>query len=110
MKKYIILFLLCPLFLVTACKKDLLEKLPLDRLTDEDYWSSEANVRTFAWNFYPRYFQGYASGFDLTWGGFFTGQSLNDDVASSSRFTQVTPSSNATWSGSFSWIRRANLY
>jgi hypothetical protein len=110
MKKYIILLLLCPLFLITACKKDHLDKLPLDRLTDGDYWSSEANVRSFAWNFYPRYFQGYASGFDVTWGGFFTGQSLNDDVASSSRFTQVTPSSNSTWSGSFSWIRRSNLY
>lgn len=110
MKKYIILLLLCPLFLITSCKKDLLEKPPLDRLTDADFWSNEANVRTFAWSFYPRYFQGYASGFDLTWGGFFTGQSLNDDVASSSRFTQVTPSSNGTWSGSFSWIRRANLY
>ena len=110
MKKYIILFLLCPLFLITSCKKDLLEKPPLDRLTDADYWSTEANARTFAWSFYPRYFPGYASGFDLSWGGFFTGQSLNDDVASSSRFTQITPSSNGTWSGSFSWIRRANLY
>lgn len=110
MKKYIVLFLLCPLFLITSCKKELLEKPPLDRLRDADYWTSESNVRTFAWNFYPRYFQGYAAGFDLSWGGFFTGQSLNDDVASSARFTQVTPSSNGTWAGSFSWIRRANLY
>ncbi|SDM03820.1 Starch-binding associating with outer membrane [Daejeonella rubra] len=110
MKKYILIFLLCPLLFVAGCKKDLLEKLPLDRLTDEDYWTSESNVRTFSWNFYPRYFPGYASGFDLTWGGFFTGESLNDDVASTSRFTQNLPTSNGTWSGSFSWIRRANLF
>lgn len=108
MKKYIVLFLLCPLLFVAGCKKDLLEKLPLDRLTDDDYWTSESNVRTFSWNFYPRYFPGYAAGFDLSWGGFFTGESLNDDVASSSRFTQTTPSSNGSWS--FTWIRRANLY
>ncbi len=110
MKKYIYILILCPLLIVVGCKKDLLEKLPLDRLTDDDYWTSESNVRTFSWNFYPRYFAGYASGFDLSWGGFFTGQSLNDDVASSSRFTQTTPTSNGTWSGSFSWIRRSNLF
>lgn len=109
MKKKILLMLICPLFFL-GCKKDHLEKLPLDRLSDDTYWTSESNVRTFAWSFYPRYFPGYAAGFDLTWGGFFTGQSLNDDVASSSRFTQVLPSSNGTWSGSFSWIRRSNLY
>ena len=110
MKKYIILFLICPMLFVLGCKKDLLEKLPLDRLTDEDYWTTETNVRTFAWNFYPRYFPGYASGFDLSWGGFFTGESLNDDVAGSTRFTQNLPTTNGTWSGTFSWIRRANLF
>lgn len=109
MKKYIILFLFCPLIFV-ACQKDHLEKLPLDRLTDDDFWTSEANVRTFSWNFYPRYFPGYAAGFDTGWGGFFTGESLNDDVASGSRFTQNTPTSSSTWSGSFQWIRRSNLF
>lgn len=109
MKKKILLLLICPL-LILGCKKDHLEKPPLDQLEDGSYWTSESNVRTFAWNFYPRYFPGYAAGFDLSWGGFFTGESLNDDVASSTRFTQQTPTSNGTWSGSFSWIRRANLF
>ncbi|HEY1024082.1 MAG TPA: RagB/SusD family nutrient uptake outer membrane protein [Sphingobacteriaceae bacterium] len=109
MKKKILIFFLCPLFFL-GCQKDLLEKPPLDQLEDGSYWTSEANVRTFAWNFYPRFFPGYAASFDLTWGGFFTGESLNDDVASSTRFTQQTPTSNSTWSGSFSWIRRANLF
>lgn len=107
MKKNILLLLLCPL-LFLGCKKDFLEKLPLDELSDDTYWSSEANVRTFAWNFYPRYFPGYASGFDLSWGGFFYGQGLNDDVASSARFTPNLPASNASWT--FTWIRRSNLY
>lgn len=107
MKKKLYILLLAPIFLV-ACKKHL-EKYPLDQLEDATYWTSEANVRTFTWNFYPRYFPGYASGFDLTWGGFFTGQSLNDDVATSSQFTLNLPTSNATWNGSFAWIRRANL-
>ena len=109
MKKKILLLLLLPLFYM-GCKKDFLEKLPLDRLSDDTYWTTEANVKTFAWSFYPRYFPGYASGFDLGWGGFFTGQALNDDVASSSTFTKNLPTSNGTWSGAFSWIRRSNLY
>ncbi len=109
MKKYILLLMLCPL-IFAGCQKDHLEKLPLDRLTDDDFWTSEANVRTFSWNFYPRYFPGYASGFDTGWGGFFTGESLNDDVASGTRFTQVTPTSSSTWSNAFPWIRRANLF
>ncbi|HYK77532.1 MAG TPA: RagB/SusD family nutrient uptake outer membrane protein [Daejeonella sp.] len=109
MKKNILLVFLCSL-LFLGCKKDLLEKMPLDKLSDDTYWTSESNVRTFAWSFYPRYFPGYAVGFDLTWGGFFTGESLNDDVASSSRFTQQTPTSSSTWSGTFPWIRKSNLY
>lgn len=112
MKKKIILFLLCPL-LFLGCKKDLLEKLPLDSLTDESYWTSEANVRTFTWNYYPRYFPGYAVGFDLSWGGFFYGQSLNDDFAYTTQFTLNLPATNVTWSGTgntFGWIRRSNLF
>ena len=109
MKKKILLLLLLPLFYM-GCKKDFLEKLPLDRLSDDTYWTTEANVKTFAWSFYPRYFPGYASSFDLGWGGFFTGQALNDDVASSSTFLKNLPTSNGTWSGTFSWIRRSNLY
>lgn len=108
MKNRIYILFLVPMMLL-ACKKDHLEKLPLDQLEDASYWTSEANVRTFTWNFYPRNFPGYASGFDLTWGGFFTGQSLNDDVASSSNFTLNLPTTNGTWSTSFTWIRRANL-
>lgn len=66
-------------------------------------------MRTFAYSFYVRNFPGYASSFDLSFGGFFTGQTLNDDFASSSRFATTTPSSNGTWSGAFPQLRRANL-
>lgn len=108
MKKKIFILFLVPIIML-GCKKGYLEKYPLDQLEDDTYWTSESNVRTFSWNFYPRYFPGYASGFDLSWGGFFTGQALNDDVAATSNFTLNLPTTNATWSGSFTWIRRANL-
>lgn len=95
-----------------GCKKtdEFLTKLPLDQLTDQTYWTSENNVRTFAWGFYPHFFPGYASGFDLSFGGYFSGQSLNDDFAPTTPtpFTRNVPASGGTWS--FDYIRKANLF
>jgi len=96
-----------------GCKKDtdqFLTKLPLDQLTDQTYWTSEGNVRTFAYGFYPTYFVGYSSGFDLTWGGYFSGESLNDDFAPTTpaTFTRNVPTTGGGWS--FTNIRKANLF
>ncbi|MEN0053746.1 MAG: RagB/SusD family nutrient uptake outer membrane protein [Mucilaginibacter sp.] len=103
------------ILIVCGCKKadEFLTKLPLDKLTDDTYWTSEGNVRTFAFGFYPTYFPGYASGFDLSWGGYFSGESLNDDFAplTPTTFVKNVP---ATDGGATAWsfanIRRANLF
>jgi Phage terminase large subunit len=96
--------------LAGSCKKtdEFLTRLPLDQLTDEGYWTSESNIRTFAWNFYPNAFPGYSAGFDLGWGGYFSGESLNDDFAPTTppAFAQNVPSTDSRWS--FTFIRRAN--
>jgi hypothetical protein len=95
-----------------GCKKtdEFLTKLPLDQLTDQTFWTSEGNVRTFSYGFYPTYFPGYASGFDLTWGGYFSGESLNDDFAPTTpaTFTRNVPATGGGWS--FTNIRKANLF
>ena len=100
---------LCMVSLV-GCQEDFLEKPPLDRLTDETYWTNESNVRTFAWGFYPAYFSGYGSGF--AWGKFFTGQSLNDDFAPSNptQFRINIPSAATSTYWTFSWVRKANIF
>lgn len=107
--KYIILG---AVMLAWGCKKsdDFLTKLPLDQLTDQTYWTSEGNVRTFAYGFYPTYFVGYSSGFDLGWGGYFSGESLNDDFAPTTPvpFTKNVPATGGGWS--FTNIRKANLF
>ena len=92
---------------LTGCKKDFLERLPLDQLTDDTYWTSENNVRAFAWDFYPDLFPAYGSGF--AWGSYFSGQSLNDDFAPSAptQFTKTVPASGGGWS--FSLVRHANI-
>lgn len=108
MKFRIISLLAAALFFLAGCKKDFLDRLPQDTLVDESYWSTETNVRTFAWGFYPAYFGGYGSGF--AWGKFFSGQPLNDDFAPSSpsQFIKNVPASGGGWS--FTWVRKANIF
>lgn len=104
-KLYTLVFLALAL---VGCEKDFLEVPPVDRFTDETYWTSEANVETFAYGFYPAYFVGYGSGF--TWGEYFSGQSLNDDFAPSApgQFPKNVPASGGGWT--FSWVRKANIF
>jgi starch-binding outer membrane protein, SusD/RagB family len=107
MKKQILSIALLALTL-GACKKDFLVRFPQDTITDDTYWTSEANVRSFANGFYSSYFTGYGSGF--TFGNYFTGQTLNDDFAavSPSLFTKNPPTSGGGWT--FSFVRKANLF
>ncbi|TCD28609.1 RagB/SusD family nutrient uptake outer membrane protein [Pedobacter psychrodurus] len=97
---------------VFGCKKmdDFLDRPPLDDLTNDTFWTSEANVRTFAYGFYAGYFPGYASGFNLSWGGYFSGESLNDDFAPTTPtvLTRQVPQSGGGWS--FTDIRKANIF
>lgn len=104
--KIVIFFLFA--FALIGCEKDFLEVPPQDQLVDETFWSSEANVKTFAYGFYPAYFVGYGSGY--SWGKYFSGQSLNDDFAPSNPplFTQQVPTTGGGWS--FSWVRKANIF
>lgn len=94
---------------LTSCNdnEDFLTRAPLDEMSDETYWTSEENVRSFAWDFYPEYFGAYASGF--SWGRYFSGQSLNDDFAPSEpdEFVENVPTSGGGWN--FDWVRKANL-
>lgn len=97
-------------FTLTAvsCNEDFLEVPPPDQLEDGGYWTTEGNVRTFAYGFYPAYFTGYGSGY--TWGDYFSGEAFNDDFAPTTPapFTKVVPATSGAWS--FSWVRKANIF
>lgn len=103
---YVLSFLL--LILGSCEDSSFLDTPPEDQLVDESYWSSEENVKTFAWGFYPHFFTGYASGY--TWGKYFTGQSLNDDFSATSPapFIKNVPTSGGGWS--FGYVRKANIF
>ena len=97
-----------------GCNKtdEFLTRYPLDQMTDESYWTSENNVRTYAWGLYTNYFPGYAAGFDLGWGGYFAGQTLNDDFAplTPATFTKNVPAKDdAVGAWNFTYIRRINV-
>ncbi|WP_109695455.1 RagB/SusD family nutrient uptake outer membrane protein [Chitinophaga deserti] len=93
--------------LVAGCNKDFLTRLPKDQLTDDTFWTSETNVRAFAYRFYPDYFSGFGTGY--TWRNYFyLGQGLNDDFSPTTpnAFTKQVPVSSSGWS--FTKVRDAN--
>ena len=94
-KRIYSIFLAAIVVLGAGCKKDFLERYPLDAFVDEAYWTNENSVRTFSYGFYTDYFSGYGSGFDRR--RFFSAQTLNDDFAPSSppEFTRNVPTSAA---------------
>ncbi|WP_423736844.1 RagB/SusD family nutrient uptake outer membrane protein [Chitinophaga caseinilytica] len=91
-----------------GCGKDFLRRMPLDQLTDQTYWTTEENVRAFAYRFYPVYFSGFNSGF--AWSNYtYLGQGLNDDFApeTPNPFTKQIPTTSTNWG--FTRVRDANL-
>ncbi|WP_298711906.1 RagB/SusD family nutrient uptake outer membrane protein [Chitinophaga sp.] len=103
-----ILTLVLAAIMVGGCGKDFLTRMPLDQLTDETYWSSEENVRAFAYRFYPVFFTGYGSGF--SYGPYtYLGQGLNDDFSPETpgQFAKQIPTTSSNWS--FVRVRDANL-
>ena len=105
--KIISAFLLVTILILSGCE-DHLTRPPLDQMTDETFWTSEGNVESFAWGFYPGFFPGYGNGY--AWGKFFSGQTLNDDFAPTNPtpFTEQVPTSGGGWT--FTNVRKANLF
>jgi hypothetical protein len=116
-RKYVSVIIFGGIFsiLFTSCN-DLLEKEPLDGFTDQNYWSSEANVKTYAWRFY-NLFMGYGKGTGTTAEYYFqsAGAStpiiISDDLTNNT-FLQYQPNasaSNTEWRDLYEYIRRANI-
>ena len=106
MKKRI--YLLIALLPLLAASCSLLDQKPYDDFTDEEFWKSEAQARSYMYGFYTSVFAGYGSGWSH--GPFLMGQTLNDDFASDVDQQDlqpvVVPVSDGSWS--FSNVRKAN--
>lgn len=124
MKKYIIILVSVVLLVFSGCQ-DFLDRPSLTTMNDDNYWTSENNLRLFANGFYPNYFTGY----NLSWGTDYAplrGYHFSDDFTSSGKqggFETQAPSSRAstsegagwltsyagpTWD--FAWVRKSNLF
>lgn len=106
--KNLVIIISFSLFAVVACNDNYLDKVPLDSVSDADFWKSGADIAMYANQFYPQldphnfFFQ---SGPD----------SKSDDHAPRNRQTQswneyVLPASGGGW-GKGDWlpIRRCNF-
>lgn len=106
MKKRI--YLLIALLPLLAASCSILDQKPYDEFTDEEFWQSEAQARSYMYGFYPTVFAGYGSGWSH--GPFLMGQTLNDDFASDVDQQDLQPVnipvSDGAWS--FSNVRKAN--
>jgi len=109
MKK--IIFILTILIIFTACEKDFLDIQPETEFTEDNFWTSESNLKSFAYGLYNN-FQGYGDG------GYFGGDhffSVNtDDVMSLDDRTELDfPTTVPATSSGTDWtwedIRKANI-
>jgi hypothetical protein len=121
MKKYILALSVIVAAFV-GCKKDFLEREPIDQLTEATAFETYSNFQTYAWGLYD-YMDGYG-GTGSALPGYFTSQELNSDnyqVSAGSNSTYIagtkgvptlagaatTSMQIATWN--FAYIRRVNV-
>ncbi|WP_207535042.1 RagB/SusD family nutrient uptake outer membrane protein [Desertivirga arenae] len=111
--------------LVASCKKDVLDRPPITKVIDTEFWRNEDDVRLFANGFYLNYFPGYNSGFGTDYAPV-RGYTFSDDLTAKnvqSNFENTVPSSRgaasetpsmltqyAGPSWNFAWVRKSNLF
>lgn len=125
--KFKYFFIIALLFVILSCKQDVLDRMPLTTIVDEDFWRSETDVRLYANGFYENYFIGYNTGQAENYAPF-PASDFSDDMVSSTpqtNFESIVPASRvstATGAGSswlvqhhgptwnFYWVRRVNIF
>ena len=103
--KMLKLFLLAAVALgLVSCSKDFLDRGSKVVFSDENFWTSEGNVKSYCWEFY-NLFAGYGTGTN----GDFYFTTFTDDQAARSMdlFPTTAPATNSHWD--YTYIRKANL-
>ncbi len=111
--------------LFASCNKDLLDRPPVDKVVNEEFWRSEDDLRLYGNGFYSNYFNGYSSGFGIDYTPA-RGYNFSDDGTSKNvqtNFESSVPSSRgstseiAAWMGTyagptwdFAWVRKSNIF
>jgi hypothetical protein len=110
----IIILAVLVLFTLAGCK-GMLDKKPLTKENDQEFFKKANNMKTFAWGFYTHFFPGYSTGFGE--GKFFAyddmaNPKINDTYGypSPPLFAKHAPTSSSAWSGGYAWIYKANVF
>src|SRR5665647_1133692 len=109
---------------ITGCE-EFLDRPSRTTMNDQNYWTSENNLRLFADGYYENYFVGYNSGWGVAYAPL-RGYYFADDFTSSGiqiNFETQAPESRGsisiavdwltTYAGpnwNFSWVRKSNLF
>ncbi|MGH2645301.1 MAG: RagB/SusD family nutrient uptake outer membrane protein, partial [Chitinophagaceae bacterium] len=62
MKKLNILLLCLMVLALGSCNNNFMNRLPLDQITDQNYWHTENDLRLYCNSFYPTYIVGFGDG------------------------------------------------
>lgn len=107
MKKSIIILISILVSITIACDKDFMERFPLDKINDANFWKSPADLKTYANQFYPTL---------LDANNFWRIDNMSDNQAPSGMESfvwnqYVVPSSGGGW-GKSDWekIRSCNYF
>jgi hypothetical protein len=96
---------------LTVSCSDFLDTPPEDVFSDDNFWTSENNVKTYSWLNYNT-FNGYGNNTGITADFYFHSSSLLDDNLANNTFTNFPTAANATnanWNEYYTLIRRCNL-
>ncbi|RBQ02672.1 RagB/SusD family nutrient uptake outer membrane protein [Pedobacter miscanthi] len=86
-----------------GCSKDLNVDTP-DQFSDDNFWTSENNVRTYNWGFYAL-FTGFGTG--TTADFYFSTLTDDQDAATFQNFVLTAPTTSADWD--WTYVRKANI-
>lgn len=98
-----IIYVIFLLVVLGSCSKDLNVDTP-DQFSDDNFWTSENNVRSYNWGFYDL-FTGFGTG--TTGDFYFSSLSDDQDAATFQNFAQNVPTTSADWN--WTYVRKANI-
>ena len=112
--KLLLMFTVATFAISSVSCEDYLTEDPADKFTNDNFWQTEDNVKTFSWNNYDTFY-GYGNGTTIGLSFFYYHGSDNrvDDNLSAFSFYQmpITPTTTNvnSWNEYYTLIRRCNL-
>ena len=124
MKKIIYAISGLVVLLLSSCSDSFLDRPPLTKFEDQNYWRNENDLRMYANEFYPQFFNGYNSGWAASWTPL-RGYDFCDDFSTEGQqlsFPNTVPNTvtkvktDDAWDGqalgdkwNYSWVKKANI-